>query len=200
LRFIGENESRQILLEWNDNQTDYLKNVCVHELFEQQVEHTPEASAVAYEDEELTYIELNRRANQLAHYLRHQGIGIENKVGLCLDRSVHMIVGLLAILKAGGAYVPLDPEYPAERLIFTLEDVQAPVLLTHSHLLEKISGYEGQIICLDTDWGIISQESEANLDVDSNPDTLAYVLYTSGSTGQPKGVMVEHRSVVNLSA
>ena len=146
---------------------------------------------------QLTYRELNRRANQLAHHLQSLGVGPEVLVGLCVERSVEMVVGLLGILKAGGAYVPLDPAYPKERLAFMLEDTQAPVLLTQQRLVIGLPQCRAQIVCLDSGWEVIAQESEENPVSAAQPENLAYVIYTSGSTGKPKGVLIEHRQILN---
>ena len=154
---------------------------------------TPNAVAVVFENQQLTYSELNSRANQLAHYLHSLGVGADVLVGICVERSVEMVVGLLGILKAGGAYVPLDPEYPQERLSFMLEDAQVSVLLTQQHLVEKLPEHQAQLVCLDTDWQLISQLSQDNLSHGVQADNLAYVIYTSGSTGKPKGVADCHQ-------
>src|SRR6185369_13502182 len=151
--------------------------------------------AIISENEQLTYRELNRRANQLAHYLKKRGVGPEVLVAICVTRSWEMIVGLLGILKAGGAYVPLDPAYPAERLRFMLEDASARLILTQQPLLKIIPDSRAEIICLDKDWPVISNESEESLVTKPAVKNLAYVIYTSGSSGKPKGVAIEHRSV-----
>ena len=182
----------------NDTQTDYLKKQCIHELFEAQVAQTPNSVAVVLEDQQLSYQELNQRANQLAHYLRKLGVGPEVLVGICVERSVSMVVGLLAILKAGGAYVPLDPAYPKERLAFMLEDARVPVLLTQQQL-QGLPKCGTKVVCLDADWEVIAQESQENPVNHATAENLAYVIYTSGSTGKPKGVMIEHRSLVNFT-
>jgi amino acid adenylation domain-containing protein len=185
------------MLRWNHTATKYSREKCLHKLFEQQVERTPEAVAVVYEREELSYEELNRKANELAHYLRKQGVGPEVRVGLCVKRSPEMVVGLLGILKAGGAYVPLDSDYPRERLAFMLEDAQVKVLLTQEKLKEGLPKNPALVVCLDSDWNIIAREQKSNPEIEAIPENLAYVIYTSGSTGKPKGVMVQHSSVVN---
>jgi fengycin family lipopeptide synthetase B len=194
-------EQQQLLREWNNTEVAYPDNKCIHELFEQQVELTPDAVAVVYENQQLTYSELNAKANQLAHYLRSLGVKPEVLVGICVERSLNMVIGLLAILKAGGAYVPLDPSYPKERLAFILEDAQISVLLTQSHLLENLpSSTAIDIVCLDTDHQNIVDQSPQNPIHESTTDNLAYIIYTSGSTGQPKGVLVNHSNVVRLFA
>jgi amino acid adenylation domain-containing protein len=172
-------------------------DVCVHHLFEAQVERTPDAIAATFEELQLTYQDLNRRANQLAHYLRRRGVGPESLCGIFVERSLEMLVGILAILKAGGAYVPLDPEYPQERLSFMLEDSCSEVLLTKQRLVKRLQGHTAQTICLDSEWKIISGEKEENPQTVIHGQNLAYLIYTSGSTGKPKGVMIEHRSLAN---
>ena len=171
----------------------------IHQLFEIQVERTPEAVAVLSEQGQLTYEELNTKANQLAHYLRTLGVKSETLVGLCVDRSLEMIIGLLAILKAGGAYVPLDLTYPRERLTYMVQDAQISVLVTQAQWSNLISDYKGQVVCLDSQWSKIASYSQENLVNTVNPENLAYVIYTSGSTGKPKGVMIEHQSLVNFT-
>jgi amino acid adenylation domain-containing protein len=182
---------------WNDIAADYPKDACIHQMFEVQVERTPDAVAVAFEKQQLTYRQLNQRANQLAHHLRSLGVGPEVLVGICLERSIEMVVGLLGILKAGGAYVPLDPAYPIERLAFILEDTQAPVMLTQEQLVESLPAHGAQVVCLDSDWEVIAQNSQENPVGGATTDNLVYVIYTSGSTGQPKGVMISHRGICN---
>ncbi|OGQ77555.1 MAG: hypothetical protein A3F90_11830 [Deltaproteobacteria bacterium RIFCSPLOWO2_12_FULL_60_19] len=190
-------ERRQLLVEWNDTKRDYPKDKCIHELFEEQAARTPDAVAVVCEDRQLTYRELNRRANQLAHHLRSLGAGRETLVGICMTRSQEMVVGLLGILKAGGAYVALDPDYPKARLAFMMEDAPLSMLLTGQRLVERIPQSGARLICQDRDWSAVSRQSEANPVTGVRPDNLAYVAYTSGSTGRPKGAMIEHGSVVN---
>jgi amino acid adenylation domain-containing protein len=171
--------------------------VCIHQMFEAQVERTPDAIAVVFENQQLTYRQLNQRANQLAHYLHTLGVGPEVLVGICIERSLEMVVGLLGILKAGGAYVPLDPGYPLERLTFILEDTQTRVMLTQEQLVNKIPAHKAQVVCLDSDWDLIAQNSQENLVCEATADNLVYVIYTSGSTGKPKGVMIPHRGICN---
>ena len=198
LPLLTESERHQLLIEWNDTATDYPQDKCVHQLFEEQVERTPDAVAVVFEEQQLTYDQLNSRANQLAHYLRDLGVGPEVLVGICVERSLEMVVGLLGILKSGGAYVPLDPNYPQERLTYILEDSAVSVLLTQSKLVEQLPKTEAQAVCLDTEWGAISLASQENPINRTKPENLAYLLYTSGSTGNPKGVSIEHHSPVAL--
>jgi amino acid adenylation domain-containing protein/non-ribosomal peptide synthase protein (TIGR01720 family)/FkbM family methyltransferase len=196
LPLLSEAETRQLLYQWNDTETA-IPNACIHELFEQQVERTPEAIALVFEGEQLSYRELNRRANQLAHYLMAQGVGAETLVGLCVERSVEMVVGLLGVLKAGGAYVPLDVEYPAERLQYMLEDAAVKVLLTQERLVSQLVSLNVPIIAIDANWDIIAHHCDENPGSRATPQNSGYVLFTSGSTGQPKGVIVEHRQLIN---
>ncbi|NMF64889.1 non-ribosomal peptide synthetase [Brasilonema octagenarum UFV-OR1] len=199
LSILTEAERQTLLVKWNSTQTEILQDLCIHELFETQVEQTPDAVAVVFENQQLTYRELNAKANQLARYLHSLGVGPEVLVGICVERSPEMVIALLGILKAGGAYVPLDPTYPQERLSWMLSDSQVPILLTQKHLLveKKFDGLH--VVCLDTDWEVISHESEENLVSDATPENLAYVIYTSGSTGKPKGVMIQHQSLRNFT-
>jgi amino acid adenylation domain-containing protein len=197
LPILTEAERRQLLVEWNMTEAEYPRDACIHELFEKQVEKTPEAVAVVFEGKELTYRELNIRANQLAHYLRKQGVGPEVLVGICMERSLEMVVGLLGILKAGGAYVPLDPEYPKERLEYMVRDTKIKLTLTHSKQVEKLSNV-AEVLCLNSEWEKLAHESRENPDGAIGAENLAYVTYTSGSTGRPKGVEVVHRGVVRL--
>jgi amino acid adenylation domain-containing protein/non-ribosomal peptide synthase protein (TIGR01720 family) len=190
-------ELNTILVEWNQTRRQYESRVCIHEMFEQQVERTPNAVAAAYAEEEMCYAELNKKANQMAHYLRKEGVGPEVRVGICVERSVEMVIGLLGILKAGAAYVPMDPAYPRDRLKYMVEDGQVEVMLTQERLLERLPEYEGKVICLDTEWHLISTQNDVNLIPALTSDSLAYVIYTSGSTGQPKGVLVTHDNLVN---
>jgi len=171
---------------------------CIQDLFTEQAERAPAALAVVIGDRELTYGELNRRANQLGNYLRELGVGPEVQAGVCLDRSLEMVVGLLGILKAGGAYVPLDPTYPAERISFMLNDAQVSVVLTQTRWLQTFSMQPVKAVALDSEWERIRQVPDRNPKNQNTADSLAYVMYTSGSTGQPKGVSVPHRGVVRL--
>jgi amino acid adenylation domain-containing protein len=193
-------EQHQLLVEWNNTTKDYPQDKCIHQLFEEQVERSPDSIAVVFEGEQLTYKELNQRANQLAHHLQHLGVGQEVLVGICMERSLEMIVGLLGILKAGGAYVPLDPNYPEERLAYIFNDSQVSVLLTQEKFVTLLTQQDVPVLSLNTDWGTISQESEENPISDVKPENLAYVIYTSGSTGNPKGVLINHHNVVRLFA
>ena len=198
LPLLTQAERHQLLTEWNSADIEYPSDQCIHQLFEAQVERTPDAVAVTFEEKSLTYAQLNRKANQLAHFLQQQGVGPEVPVGICVERSLEMVVGLLAILKAGGAYVPLDLTYPVERLAFMLADTQAPVLCTQQQFVTKLPRYGGHVVCLDTDAAKIAQESEDNPVSTVTGNCLAYVIYTSGSTGKPKGVLINHVSAVRL--
>jgi amino acid adenylation domain-containing protein len=197
LGMLSEAEREQALAAWDRPAVDY-PVACLHELFETQVAVTPDAPAVAYEGETLTYRELNQRANRLAHRLRELGVGPETLVALCLERSLEIVVGILAVLKAGGAYVPLDPDYPAERLAFVLSDSRPRVLLTQERLLSRLPPHEATVVCADRDSPVLDGLSSADPEPLARPENLAYVIYTSGSTGQPKGVQVEHRQVARL--
>ncbi|MGI8501707.1 MAG: non-ribosomal peptide synthetase [Hassallia sp.] len=198
LPLLSEAELHQVLVEWNNTQTDYPQDKCIHQLFEEKVQQYPDSIAVNFANKQLTYQELNTCSNKLAHHLQKIGVGSEVLVGICISQSIEMIIGLLGILKAGGAYVPLDPSYPEERLNFMLEDTQVSVLLTQENLLKHFEGFSNQIISIDKDWEVITQEKEENLKSDLNSDNLAYVIYTSGSTGKPKGVAVPHKAVNRL--
>jgi len=201
LAMLPEWERRQVLYEWNDTAVAYPKEKCIQELFEEQVEKSPEAVAVVYEEEQLTYGELNRRANRLGHYLRELGVQPDGRVGICVERSLEMVVGLLGILKAGGAYVPLDPEYPEERLRYMLEDSSPTVVLTQGHLKGLFDGISESVAVVDlieaAAWNNHPETNPDRTSIGLTPEHLAYVIYTSGSTGAPKGVMTEHRGVVN---
>ncbi|HEY3104090.1 MAG TPA: amino acid adenylation domain-containing protein, partial [Pyrinomonadaceae bacterium] len=170
---------------------------CAHRLFEAQAESAPDTIAVVCGDAQLTYRELNDRANQLAHELVRLGVRPDSLVGICLDRSPRMVIALLAVLKAGGAYVPLDPSYPQERIEFMLRDAGVTVLLTQSELMDTLPSYDGPQLCLDTDCEAIEKNSRENLTIEIASENLAYVIYTSGSTGQPKGAMITHRGLAN---
>ena len=198
LQMLTTTERHQLVFEWNKSAVEYKASKCIHEMVEAQVERTPEAVAVRYEDQSLTYDELNQRANKLAHHLRKQGVGPETLVAMCMERSLEMIVAILAILKAGGAYLPLDLSYPSERLAFMIEDANPPVVITQENLEARLPKHKAQIICVDRDWPVIAQESCENPKGGAAPDNLAYVIYTSGSTGKPKGCLITHFNVVRL--
>nr|WP_283809171.1 non-ribosomal peptide synthetase [Tumebacillus amylolyticus] len=195
---LSDTEQQQVLLNWNQTETDYPKEFSIQFLFEEQVRSTPDAVALVCADQVISYQELNRRSNQVAHHLRKLGVGPEVMVGICVERSVELVVGLLGILKAGGAYVPLDANLPMDRLTFMMEETGLDVLVTLQHLLEKLPEQATSIVCLDSDLGRLAQESEENPVFASSSQDLAYVLYTSGSTGRPKGVCVPHQAVVRL--
>nr|WP_308737839.1 non-ribosomal peptide synthetase [Nostoc sp. 'Peltigera membranacea cyanobiont' N6] len=197
LPLLTEVEQRQLLVEWNNTQVDYSSDKCIHQLFEEQVRRTPDAVAVVFEDRQLTYHQLNCRANQLAHYLRSLGVEADVLVGLCVERSIEMVMGLLGILKAGGAYVPLDPNYPQERLSYMLADSQVKVLLTQKQIITELPPTKADVVALDRDWEAICQQSDENPVYGIKPYNLAYVIYTSGSTGQPKGVKIPHSAICN---
>ncbi|MEH1848660.1 MAG: amino acid adenylation domain-containing protein [Nostoc sp.] len=190
-------EQNQLLVDWNDTKVDYPQDQCLHQLFEDQVERTPNAIALIYENQQLTYSELNAKANQLAHYLQKQGVEPQTLVGICVERSPQMVIGLLAILKAGSTYIPIDPNYPQERLAWMLEDSQTSILLSQQHLVESLPSHKTQVICLDSHWEKIAGESLENPLCNLNSNHLAYVIYTSGSTGKPKGAMNTHLGICN---
>lgn len=191
-------ERQQLLVKWNDTKQEYPAGQCIHQLFEQQVERTPDSIALVYEEEKLRYRELNERANQLARRLRRLGVGVESLVGVLMERSVEMVVSLLAILKAGAAYVPLDPEYPRERRSLMMDDAGVSIILTQDQLSSRVGVEDSrQIVRVDREWAEIAFESSENVASGVTSDNLIYVIYTSGSTGIPKGVMLPHRGIVN---
>jgi amino acid adenylation domain-containing protein len=191
-------ERQQLLVEWNATEREYPREASLTALLEAQVERTPDNVALVFENQQLTYRELNERANRLANYLRRIGVGPEDLVALYAERSLDMVVGLVGILKAGGAYLPIDTVYPKDRIGFMLEDAQVRVLLTQQPLLASLAELQARVVCLDTEWGVIERESPENLSLNAGPDNLAYVIYTSGSTGKPKGCQVTHYNVVRL--
>lgn len=197
LPLLTAGERHQLLVAWNDTAMPYPREACIHELFEAQAARTPDATAVTWEEKALTYRELNEQANQLAHYLRQRGIGPEVLVGLHVERSLEMVIGLLGILKSGGAYLPLDPAFPSERLTFMMEDAGIPLLVTQERF--RAVGPAGvERVCLDSDREAISRSSAENPDSPVDPDDLVYAIYTSGSTGRPKGILIQHRGLTNL--
>ncbi|WP_392534212.1 amino acid adenylation domain-containing protein [Nostoc sp. C117] len=198
LPLLSAAERHQLLVEWNDTECEYPLNKCIHQLFEEQVDKTPQTIAVVFENQQLSYQQLNQRANQLAHHLQSLGVRPEMLVGICVERSVEMVVGLLGILKAGGAYVPLDPTYPQERLSYILADSGVEVLLTQQQLVQSLPQHEAVVVCLDTEWDQIAQHCDKNPITDVISNNLAYTIYTSGSTGKPKGVQILHSAVVNF--
>jgi amino acid adenylation domain-containing protein len=204
LPLLTEREREQIVVEWNATEADYPRGLCLHEVIELRAAESPQAVACMQpgegenHDRQITYGELNQRANQLARALRKRGAGPGQRVGIFIERSIEMMVGLLAIQKSGAAYVPLDPAYPAERIRLTLEDAQVPVLVTQQSLRERLPDHDAQVLCIDSDWETIAGESATNLGKTATPEDIAYVIFTSGSTGRPKGVQIPHRAVVNL--
>jgi amino acid adenylation domain-containing protein len=197
LAILTQPERHRILVEWNDTYKDYPTDICLHELIEQQAKQAPDATALIFQEGELSYRELNEKANQLAHYLRQRAVGPEVLVGVAMDRSIEMVVALLGILKAGGAYLPLDIEFPKERLEMLLHDSDVPMVLTQEHLLDRICMPPMRTICLDTAWPEIARESTANPFPTTESHNVAYAIYTSGSTGKPKGVLNVHAGIVN---
>jgi len=197
LSLLTEVERHQLLIEWNDTKRNYPQNQCIHQLFEQQVEHTPDAIALIFGNQKLTYRELNERANKVAHYLKTLGIKPDVLVGICMERSLEMVIGILAIIKSGGAYVPLDPTYPKERLEFMLADAQVSVLLVQPHLVPELPPHQAQVVCIDSDAREFAAYSPENPTSKVTTKNLAYVIYTSGSTGKPKGAMNTHKGLCN---
>jgi amino acid adenylation domain-containing protein len=198
LSLMKEPERQQLLVEWNDTQAAYPEDRSLMQLFEDQVARTPDAVAITFGEESLTYRQFNERGNQLAYFLRPLGVGPEVFVGICMQRSIEMMVAVLGVLKAGGAYVPLDPTYPKDRLAYMMEDARARVLLTQEHLLESLPEHSAQVICLDTSRELIARESVENPASDTWAESLVYVTYTSGSTGRPKGIGMIQRPLLNL--
>lgn len=198
LPLLTATEQRQLLVDWNEATLPLPEHVCLHHLFEEQVEWTPLAPAARFEEQQLTYRELNNRANQLAYYLQSRGVGPDVLVGVCMERSLEMLIALLGILKAGGAYVPLDPRFPQERLSFQLDDAQITILLTQERLCNRLAALPPHVLCLDTQWREIALQPAINPFSHVLPTNLAYMIYTSGSTGRPKGVQVLHRGVLNF--
>jgi amino acid adenylation domain-containing protein len=196
LRLLNEDERKKIVVEWNDTRTNYPRDASIHELFENQARQTPSNVAVIFGNAQLSYDELNRRANRLARRLQKLGVGRDVPVGVCMERSLEMVTALLGVLKAGGAYVPLDPAYPAERLAFMINDAGTPVILTQTRLKNCCLDAADKVLCLDAEQ--FADEEDMNLASEALPDDLAYLMYTSGSTGTPKGVAVPHRGVVRL--
>lgn len=197
LEMVGNRERQLLLVEWNDTDAAYPRTACVHELFEDRARRQPNHIAVEIEGERLTYRELNERANQVAHYLRRLGVTAEVRVGILMERSLEMILGLWGVLKAGGAYVPLEPTSPEGRLSFMLEDAGVQVILSQEKLSGRLSGSRATMICLDSHWQRITTESTTNPLNETVAENLVYVIYTSGSTGRPKGVMISHQGLVN---
>ncbi|HLM54812.1 MAG TPA: amino acid adenylation domain-containing protein [Pyrinomonadaceae bacterium] len=197
LPLLTEREREQMLVEWNDTAREYPRDRCVHELFEEQAERRAGAVALSLGGEQVTYADLNRRANQLAHYLRRAGVGPEARVGLLLERSAAMAVALLGVLKAGGAYVAFDPLYPPERLRQMMEDAGVVTLVSTRRLSDELTGHSARVVLIDDEWPRVAAESEENPARVAAADNLAYLVYTSGTTGRPKGILIQHRSLVN---
>ena len=200
LPLLSEAEERQLLLEWNETSTDYPRSSGVHQLFEEQARSTPEAVALAFKGREISYAELDARANHMAQHLGSLGVVPGDLVAICMDRSIEMMVGLLGILKAGAAYVPLDPKYPKERLAYMVEDAEVEVLVTQRSLAGLLPSQNLQVVAVDADWETIASQPAQPMTGEVTPESLVYVIYTSGSTGKPKGVMVTHQNVVNFFA
>ena len=200
LELLSQEEKNQVLVEWNDTGADYDREACVHQLFEQQAQRKPEATALVFEDRELSYGELNQRANQLAGYLVELGVGPDTMVGVHVERSLDLMVATLGVMKAGGAYVPLDPAFPADRIRFMIEDSNMPVILTQAAIESELPECQAKTVCIDSDWSQMAEYPSTAPGVELASSNLAYVIYTSGSTGKPKGVMVEHRNAVNFFA
>ena len=198
VNMLSAAEREQQLIDWNRSRASFPRHLDYARLFEQQAARTPDNIAVVDDHEQLTYQELNRRANQLAHLLRQCDVGPESLVGICLERSADMVVALLAVFKAGGAYVPLDPQYPRERLSFMLEDSGLRIIVTQQNLVNSIPPNDAFVICIDSDRGVIASRSTINPEVNIEPENLAYVIYTSGSTGRPKGVQICQRALINF--
>ena len=196
---LSQSELQQLLIRWNQTTADYPDRQCIHDLIETQVDQTPDFTAVSYENQQLTYDQLNKKANQLAHYLKDRGVGPEVLVGLCVERSLEMIVSILAILKAGGAYLPIDPDYPAERIAFMVADACPTVILVHSATRDILPGNQ-KLVDMSAEANAIAQFGDENPTHRIHPHNLAYVIYTSGSTGKPKGSALAHQGVVNRLA
>ncbi|HEY9806262.1 MAG TPA: AMP-binding protein, partial [Candidatus Obscuribacterales bacterium] len=197
IEILTKEEQQQLLVEWSGTQMDYSGKWSVLQLFEAQAEKQPEAPAVVYEGENLSYGELNRRANQLAHFLREHGVQPEARVGICFERSLEMVVGILGIMKAGGAYVPLDPGYPPERLNYMVKDARLKVLLTQEKMREQFQEHGLELVFIDKDWDDVARYSQLSLGPIAGPDNLVYLIYTPGSTGKPKGVAVTHSNLLH---
>lgn len=198
-QFLAPEELAKLMRTWNQTAIDFPHDKLAHELFEEQVKATPKAIALVFEGQKLTYKELNEQANQLAHFLQKQGIRPESVVGVCVEKSIEMVLGLLGVMKAGGAYLPMDPKYPAERLAYMIQDSGTQIILTQDHLLGVLPPNHARSICLDSHWETIAKETTGNPKTKMDPANLAYMIYTSGSTGQPKGVMLRHQGLCNLA-
>ena len=197
LGVLTEPERQQLLVQWNDTARPYSR-ACLHEIIRDQARATPDSIAVRFADEQVTYAQLEARSSQVAHHLVGMGVGPEQLVGICVERSIEMVIGLLGILKAGGAYVPIDPAYPAERQEYMLANSEAPVIVTQERLRGQLPASDASVVCLDGDWPTIATQPTVAPDLPADPEQLAYVIYTSGSTGLPKGVQISHRALVNF--
>jgi len=198
LSLLDSAEREKILHDWNDTEVDYPQDICVHDLFARQVDRRPDATALIFEDRELSYAELDERANRLANHLQSMGLGPDSFVGIYVERSFDMMVSILGVQKAGGAYVPLDPNYPSDRIALMIEDSGAAIVLTQTHLISTLPEHQAQIVCVDVESPEMAQQPTTRPSSGTTPSNLAYMIYTSGSTGRPKGVKVEHRNVVNF--
>jgi len=198
LSLLTKAEQQKILIDWNRTETEYPNQTTIHQLFEEQVVKTPNNVALVYENQSMSYLQLNEKANQLAHHLRELKVKPDTLIGICMERSLDLLVGIYGILKSDAGYVPLDPGYPEDRLEYILENSQATILITESKLAEKFSAFKGHLIVMESIEKEISSLSKLNLEANAKPNNLAYVIYTSGSTGKPKGVMIEHRGAINL--
>jgi amino acid adenylation domain-containing protein len=197
LPLLSTEEKQQLLIDWNPTLVDYSQNISIQQLFEEQVEKNPDAIAVVFNNQQLTYQQLNEQANQLANYLQEIGVKPEVLVGVYLERSLEVFIAILGIIKAGGAYLPLDPEYPCERITWMLQDASPFVILSQEYLKENLPNYSTKIICLDREWNNIAQQSSENLDIQTKPENAVYTIYTSGSTGKPKGVVCTYAGLIN---
>jgi len=184
--------------ELNQTQAEYPRDLCVHQLLEDQAHRSPASIAIEFQGRSLSYEELDARSNQLAHFLRKRGVRADRLVGVCMERSLEMVVALLGILKAGGAYVPLDPAYPSDRIKYVLDDSHVSILLTQDSMLASLPSTSAEVVNVDPEWHGFQNEDPGPITTEVKPENLAYVIYTSGSTGKPKGVQLEHRSVVNF--
>ena len=200
LPLLSEDEQHQLLVEWNRTEAEFPRDKLIHQLIAEQAQRTPDSIALVFHEQRLSFQELNQRANRLAHYLRKHGVSADVPVAICMNRGVDMVVALLGVLKAGGAYAPLEPDHPQPRILWTLQDSGAKLLLTHERLLSKFEGAKSEILCLDRDATQFQGEPDTNPALTAQPENLAYIIYTSGSTGKPKGVLISHRNVINFLA
>ncbi len=194
---LSSEERQHLLVDWNQTKSDYPREQRAHQLFEAQVERTPDSPAVIFNDQSLTYRQLNQRANQLAHHLRSLGVGPEKMVGVYLERSLEMVVAVLGVLKSGAAYIPMDPLFPAHRIRYMIEDSQMPVIVTQQSLIDSLPQHNAQLILMDDDANVLARQPQENPSPLGDTESLAYVIFTSGSTGRPKGVQIPHRALVN---